>query len=240
MQFSADYRVNSHGTDLNGCASVSAIMQYIQETASLQHFTYGPQLDDLRRNGKAFILSRVSLDCHCPIHANDRITVETWLSSVKGYGFMRNSVMSMNGRSVAEMVALWGAIDIATRQPLRIESIPLGFGCYDKELVTSSPLRFRIPAEVELRSLGEHTVVYSDCDRNMHLNNTHYPAVFCDKLEMRGKRVSSLSINYMHESPLGSHLDILSSTDDRVRYFRAVRDDNRICTEAVIDFSTDI
>ena len=172
MTYTYKYRVDSHGTDINGNAGVTAVMQYIQETANLQHEEYGPTMPQLRAEGKAFVLSRCALDIMLPLRAQDTVSVETWLTEAHGYGFARNSVLYLGDEPAAKMTALWGVIDIPTRKPLRADEIKLGFGTDGRSLEVSSPLRFRIPSEPPLALLGRHKVVYSDCDENLHLNNT--------------------------------------------------------------------
>ena len=151
MTYTYKYRVDSHGTDINGNASVTAVMQYIQETANLQHEEYGPTMPQLRAEGKAFVLSRCALDIMLPLRAQDTVSVETWLTEAHGYGFARNSVLYLGDEPAAKMTALWGVIDIPTRKPLRADEIKLGFGTDGRSLEVSSPLRFRIPSE-DIRS----------------------------------------------------------------------------------------
>lgn len=237
MTYTYKYRVDSHGTDINGNAGVTAVMQYIQETANLQHEEYGPTMPQLRAEGKAFVLSRCALDIMLPLRAQDTVSVETWLTEAHGYGFARNSVLYLGDEPAAKMTALWGVIDIPTRKPLRADEIKLGFGTDGRSLEVSSPLRFRIPSEPPLALLGRHKVVYSDCDENLHLNNTRYAAVFCDLLpNMRGKRATGFSINYRVEARLGTEFDVFSSETESGYYFRTVFPDGTVGTEAILTF----
>ena len=237
MTYTHTYRVDSHGTDINGNASVTAVMQYIQETANLQHEKFGPTMPELRAEGKAFVLSRCAVDLLIPLRAQDNISVETWLTDAHGFGFSRNSVLYLGDTVAARMTALWGIIDIPTRKPLRTDAISLGFGTDEKTLAVSAPIRFRIPAESPLPLLGRHKVVYSDCDENLHLNNTRYAAVFCDLLpDMRGRRATGFSINYRVEAKLGTEFDIYSSDTGNGYYFRTVFPDGTVGTEAMMTF----
>ncbi len=233
MKFSADYRVDTHNTDLNGNASLTAIMQYIQESANLQHEAYGPTLPDLRSQGKAFILSRCALDIYLPLRAQDRVRVTTWLSEAKGYGYLRHSILNRGEEKIAAMTAFWGVIDIPTRRLLKADSVELGFGSCSDELIISSPARFRIPKELQLEKVGEHRVVYGDCDENVHLNNTKYPEIFCGLLPtMIGKRVKEFSISYQNEAVLSSAFSVFRGEADGVCYFKTLLDDGRVGAEA--------
>lgn len=235
MKFSAEYRVDTHDTDMNGCATATSVMRYMQETATLQHDKFGPTLDELRESGKAFILSRASLDILKPLYPQDTVTVENWLASSRGFGFNRNGTVMRGNELIAEMVTFWGIVDISEMKPLRADCVSFGFGTCPDEVSTVSPARVHIPAEIQLDPVMKRTVRYSDCDRNIHLNNTKYPSVFCDCLDMSGKYVSGFSINYCREARLGTEFTVLYGKDaDSKHYFRTVLPDGNIGAEAVI------
>ncbi len=101
MKFSAEFRIDSHDTDLNGIATATSVMKYIQESANLQHEAFGPKLSELRTFGTAFILSRCSLDIFEPLYAQQRVTGSTWLTEMKCYGYLRYSTLSLEGRIAA-------------------------------------------------------------------------------------------------------------------------------------------
>ncbi len=234
MKFSYTFRVSSQETDINGIASATAVMRYMQETANLGHEEFGPSMDELRASGKAFILSRAALDIYKPLYAMDEITVTSWLNEARGYGYNRSTVIERNGEKIAAMSALWGVIDIEKRQPIRVEEIKLGFGTDEDKLEVISPVRFRING-VELSDLGEYKVVYGDCDRNIHLNNTNYPRVFAGFIpNMLGKRITNLSINYHHEACLNASFKVYGGETDGVLMFKTILDDGNVGSEARI------
>lgn len=234
MKFSYEHRVSSQEIDLNGIASATSVMRYMQEAANLQHDHYGPTLDELRTSGKAFILSRVALDICKPLYEQDVITVTTWLNDARGFGYNRSTVIERNGEKIASMVAFWGAIDIEKRQPIRVEEIKLGFDTESDKLEVDSPLRFRANG-VDFYELGDYTVVYGDCDQNIHLNNTNYPRIFCGFIpNMLGKRVTNLSINYQHEARLGASFKVFCAENDGAVLFKTMLDGETVGSEARI------
>ncbi len=234
MKFSYNFKVSSQEVDLNGIASATAVMKYMQETANLGHEDFGPTMDELRASGKAFILSRAALDIYKPLYAQDVIAVSSWLNEARGYGYNRSTVIERNGEKIAAMIAFWGAIDIEKRQPIRVEEINLGFGTDDEKLEVVSPMRFR-PNGVDFSELGDYTVTYGDCDQNIHLNNTNYPRIFSGFIpNMLGKRVTNLSINYLHEARLGAGFKVYGAENDGAMLFKTVLDDGNVGSEARI------
>ncbi len=237
MKFSYDFKVSSQEVDLNGIASTTAVMRYMQETANLGHEDFGPTMDELRASGKAFVLSRAALDIYKPLYAQDKITVTSWLNEARGYGYNRSTVIERNGEKIAAMIAFWGAIDIEKRQPIRVEEINLGFGTDDDKLEIASPMRFRANG-VDFNEIGEYKVVYGDCDQNIHLNNTNYPRIFCGFIpNMLGKRVTSFSINYLHEARLGTSFKVFGAENEGAVFFKSLLEDGNVGSEARIVLS---
>lgn len=234
MKFSYDFKVSSQEVDLNGIASTTAVMRYMQETANLGHEDFGPTMDELRASGKAFILSRAALDIYKPLYAQDKITVTSWLNEARGYGYNRSTVIERDGEKIAAMIAFWGAIDIEKRQPIRVEEINLGFGTDDDKLEIASPMRFRVNG-VDFNEIDEYKVVYGDCDQNIHLNNTNYPRIFCGFLpNMLGKRVTNFSINYLHEARLGTSFKVFGVENEGAMLFKTLLEDGSVGSEARI------
>ncbi len=235
MKFSYDFRVDNHDTDINGIASASAVMRYIQETANLQHVCHGPTMEELRNDGKAFILSRAALDIRKPLYSQDKITVTSWLCEAKGFGFFRNTEIRRGGDEIAAMSAFWGAMDINTRRPIRAEEIKLGFGTTNEPITVSAPLRFRPSRDTEYKELGQYRVSYGDCDQNIHLNNTNYPRIFCGFFStMSGKRVSEFSINYLHEARLGASFKVFGAEYEGATLIKTELEDGTQGSEARI------
>lgn len=225
MKFSYDYTVYDHDVDINGVLSLSAIMRYAQETASQQHVAYGPLIPDLRKEGKAYILSRASVDVLNPVRAQKKLTAVTWLNNARGYGFTRFTEFISEGETVAKMSAYWGMIDISSRKPLRVEDTPLGFAPENEVLEIISPVRFRPSKDAVFSELGSFKVTYRDCDENIHLNNTNYPAIFLSFIpDMVGKYVKHFSISYHHEARLNSTFKVFMTNDDGAYLFKTILD----------------
>ncbi len=235
MKFTAEYRVDTHQTDMNGRATVSAVLQYMQETAYLQHWAFGPTINELLADGKAFVLSRAAMDLRKPLFEQDRVTVSSWLNLARGYGYYRNSVLKRGEEVVAEMTAFWGVIGVESRRPLLAEEVKLGFGTDDDTVSVTMPLRFRPPKEVPLAKLGSHCVSYSDCDRNGHMNNTRYPALFCDFTDgITDRFVTGFAVNFQNEARYGTSFDVYGAREGNDSYFRTVLEDGAVGAEALI------
>ncbi|MGI6202638.1 MAG: acyl-[acyl-carrier-protein] thioesterase [Eubacteriales bacterium] len=236
MKHVEHFQVNSHDMDFNGVASASSILRYLQETANLQHYRNGPTTDELRRQHKAFIVSKLTLNIYRPLYSFDEITVESWLCKTRAMSFLRCGRVLRDGQPVAELTSQWALVDTRNHKLLRADDIKLGFG-YDEPLEMELPPRILIPQNIVLALAGEHTVSYAEVDVNKHMNNTRYLDLFCSYIpSMEGKTVVSATIFYQSEAPLGEVIRVYRSCNelDDIYSFRTLRAGGAVNAEAVI------
>jgi len=90
MIYTEPYHVRWHDTDFNLVATPSALLTFMQETAN-HHLNYlGAPLDEIRdTKGVGFILSKLAMQVYTPLHAYDKIDVETWVGDDRGFRFHR-------------------------------------------------------------------------------------------------------------------------------------------------------
>ena len=237
MYYSQTYKTKWHDTDGGGFMRPSALMVYMQETANVQCREYGMDLNDLHdKEGKGFLLSRMMVKVFAPLHAYEDIEVRTWCIDNRGYNFIRCFSVHRDGETVALAVSHWALVDIHDGKMIRTTDFRRDFPYGEMPDESVLPRRIRIPAGVEMESVGERRIVYSDLDFNRHMNNTKYPDMICDFLPtMDGKWVSSLSLSYLREAAFGDTLTIhrAAVADASDTYLiRTTRPDGAICLEA--------
>ena len=136
---------------------------------------------------------------------------------------------------VCRAVSSWALIDTNTRGLVRVNDFELGLTTYD---LLDLPLD-RMVMPKTLAEVGKYRVLYSDVDQNRHMNNTRYPDVYANFLPLSKKRISNISINYINEAPMGEELTVYSALSEAAYYFRTVRSDGLVNSEARIKL-TDI
>ena len=231
MIFRSEFTVNTHDTDFNGELRPGRLLAYMQESANLQLQEMHPSNDELRQRGLAFILSRIAINQYRPIFACNKIEVRTWACESKGLLTSRSYQVLLDGEIAAEALSVWGLLDINSKKPVKISELGSDYSP-EKQLELDLPRRFVIPADAQLHLVGEHTVSYSETDRNLHMNNTCYPDMFCDYLDLISSRPASVLINYNTEAPKGCTLKIYLAEYDGCYFFRSVRPDGKINAEA--------
>ncbi len=229
------YKTKWHDTDASRKVKPSELLVYMQETANLQFQRNDRDLDKERDGvGVAFILSKMILDFHKPLYAYEDIEVETWTCDSRGFSFNRCFRILKDSEVVAEAFSVWALVDLKEGKLIRTDSYDIGFE-NESALTPTSPTRIKMPHAELFSKLGERRIVYSDIDYNMHMNNTRYPNMLCDFMDISDiERICGMSLSYLHEAALGDSLDILCAKIDGDYYFKTVRCDGVVCLEALV------
>ena len=228
--YSINQTVDVHDLDFNGIAKTSSIMRYIQSAAQSQLTDNGMSYDELREMNRAFILSRVKLEIAKPLRAYAPITAISYPCESRGYSFLRCYELSCDGETVARAISVWALINTESRALVRVSDFELG-------LPTLPPLDLAMRAlklPSDLADVGGYGVHYGDVDQNMHMNNTNYPDMYSNFLPLDGKMIGSISINYSAEAKLGEKLRVQRTVADGTYYFRTLRSDGKVNSEAEI------
>ena len=232
MHFKTDITVDIHDVDHNGIARLSSLMRYIQGAAQTQLTVNGMSYDELRRMHRGFILSRIKIEFTEPVYAYDEVKAITYPCESRGYSFLRCYALEKHGRTIGRAVSVWALIDTETRSLVRVNDFELGLETHEPHSLALT--RFILPTV--LKEVGTYTVNYGDIDQNCHMNNTRYPDMYSNFLPLDGKRIRTISINYINEAPRGERLRVerAEGMDENVYYFRTIRSDGKINTEAEI------
>lgn len=243
MKFTAKYTARWHDTDANRVVRAGKLVEYMQETANRQCEHSGIPLDALRdEKGLGFILGSISLKIDSPLHAYEDFEVRTWCKRARGYIFNRYFEIARDGSVIASASTVWVLIDVKEKKMVRAEAVEWMHDSffYDDPISPDAlPPKARIPRDVELYEIGKRTILYSDIDYNMHMNNTRYPDMICDFIpEMTADlplRVHNMSLTYIKESPLGETLTLLrGETDENVILIRTQNCLGETCLEATV------
>lgn len=227
--------VDVHDVDFNGVARFSSLMKYIQTAAQSQLTERGFSYDQLKERKRAFILSRIKLEFDEPLRAYDELEAISFPCHSRGFSFLRCYQLNKGERSVGRAASVWALIDTESRALVKVNDFELGLTTEDPLDITLA--HFALPSK--MITVGEFAVRYADADQNRHMNNTRYPDMYSNFLPLEGKRIKSMSIAYLNEAPLGDILTVQMAESGGLFYFRTLRSDGKINSEAEIEL-TDI
>ncbi len=226
--------VDVHDVDFNGIARASMLMRYIQSSAQSQLTDNGMSYDELKSKNRAFILSRIKLEFTKPVRSDDELLAETFPCESRGFTFLRCYRLLKGSEVIGRAVSAWALVNTENHSLVKVNDFELGLNTYTP---LDMPLsRTVIPKELTL--CGSYFVSYTDVDQNRHMNNTRYPDLYSNFLPLEGKRIESITISYINEAPANDTLQVYSACVGGVYYFRTVRSDGKINTEAEIHLTS--
>ncbi len=232
-KFSQKTSVCIHDVDYNGIAKTSAIMRYLQTAAQSQLTENGMSYENLRKRGVAFILSRFNMEVLRPLTAYTTLNAISYPVESRGYSFLRCYELNCDGETVARAISAWALVNTESHALVRVNDFDLNLPVL-QSLDLALP---RITLPSELLDVGGYGVHYGDVDQNMHMNNTRYPDMYSNFLPLKGKMISKIAIGYSNEAKIGEKLRVLRGNDGNIFYFRTLRSDGKINSEAEIEIS---
>lgn len=214
MKYTEKYFVLSHDISANGLIRPSNIMRYMQETANHHMRDAGPSYDELFREGKSFILSRINIEVLRPIWQYEELTVSTWPSS-KGVTFLRSYEIRRAGELVAQGIGTWALVDVKTKRFFRAGEVELNYG-EEPPLEATLSKRVVIPNDFSLEYKGSHAVTYMETDMNRHLNSSNYPDILAGFIPgIENLFMTGMALQFVAEAGLGSVMDIFVAPGSR-------------------------
>lgn len=209
MQYIEKYEVTCHDVDENNNIRPTQLMRYMQETANHQMRDRKPSYYDLFFEGKAFVITRMSIEIYEQLNQYDHIEVGTWRCQDKGATFPRCYNIRREDKIVAQAYSEWAVPNRITGKLSRSNEIDISGYETDDALNLHIPRRFRFPKDLDFAKVGDKHVFYSDVDMNRHLTNTEYGNMVWNYIpDIIDKEVTSINLRFMKEAPLGSDIEI--------------------------------
>ncbi|MBQ1517005.1 MAG: hypothetical protein IIZ46_02220 [Clostridia bacterium] len=228
MKYTENYQVMAHDAEPKGIMRFGGYLKYMQETANHQLRDQEQSYYDLFNSGYAFVLTRFKMKVLEPLNRYDKFESISWYCPSKGVMFQRCYEIRKEGRVCAQANSVWALVGINDGKLIKVEDYNTLNYTAEEALAPVNDLRFRIPQDAELILAGEKTVMYSEVDVNMHMNNRFYPDVICDYIpDIKNLTVTEMSISFVSEAHLGCTLKVYRSDvcSDGYMYFKTMNGD---------------
>jgi medium-chain acyl-[acyl-carrier-protein] hydrolase len=218
LRFEKEYRVHVYETGPDGKLNLYSLFNYLQDIASDHAVKLGFGRDDLMRDNRFWVLSRMYAVITEWPSWEDIITVETWPAGTDKLFALRNyEVKYPDGRHIAYGTSSWLILDRSTKKVQRPDSI---LTRYNPDIHTEdSPVRYASKLEHAAEDglfSQPFRVKVSDLDVNLHSNNVRYIKWIsdCYDLDFIMKYIpQSAEINYLAESVYDQEIIIRSSRE---------------------------
>ena len=224
LQFEKEYRVHVYETGPEGKLNLYSLFNYMQDIASDHAVKLGFGRDDLMRDNRFWVLSRIyAVITEWPVWG-DSIIVQTWPNGTDKLFALRNyEVRFPDGRHIASGTSSWLILDLTTKKVQRPDSI---LSQYNFNLLNErSPVRYATkidPAAEKGQVSPLFRIKVSDLDVNLHTNNVRYLKWACDSYNLdfvMNNEPQSAEINYLAESRFDEEIMIRTSFENQNKSF---------------------
>jgi len=239
LQFEKEYRIHVYETGPDGKLNPYSLFNYMQDIASDHAIKLGFGRDDLMRDNRFWVLSRMYAEITCRPIWKETIVVKTWPNGTDKLFALRNyEVKYPDGRHIASGSSSWLILDRTTKKVQRPDSILSQY--YPNLLPMESPVRYALkldPAADDGKLTPSFKIKISDLDVNLHTNNVRYLKWVCDTYNLEfvmDNAPKSAEINYLAESIYDEEIVIRTSAGNNNNrdYFHSVyrtTDNKELC-----------
>ena len=219
LQFEKEYRIHVYETGPDGKLNLYSLFNYMQDIASDHAIKLGFGRDDLMRDNRFWVLSRIYVVVNKWPLWEESIILRTWPNGTDKLFALRNyEVRYPDGRPIASGTSSWLILDQTTKKVQRPDSI---LSQYNSDLHTdASPVRYATKInpsdEIGIKS-PLFRIKVSDLDVNLHTNNVRYLKWVCDTYNLdfiMNNNPQSAEINYLAESKFDEEIMIRTSVEN--------------------------
>jgi medium-chain acyl-[acyl-carrier-protein] hydrolase len=200
--WAAEFPIYWYDTDTNGQLKMSAIANYLQETAwrHANHLGFG--YEDAQKRNEFWVVISLMIRMVGHPQWGQKITVETWPKGVdKLFAYRDFRISDQNGTVIGAATSAWMILDLTTRRPKSVDIVrPVLHLATSQDILDCNPPLLK-PMNGIVTS-EPRKVRFSEVDQYGHVNNTRYIDWSLDALpdELHRKYTKrTLVINYLSE-----------------------------------------
>ena len=170
--YQQSFQINDAAVDCFGRLKPSMLLFYVQEVSGLHASTLGAGYDALMAKNLFWAILRTRVQITRLPVSGETIRVETWPMPTSRVAYPRSVVAyDEAGQEVFRAISLWCLMDTENRSMV----LPGKSGVIVEGTLRGNELA--VPGSLAVKALsnsGTRQVLFSDLDRNGHMNNTRY------------------------------------------------------------------
>lgn len=208
-----DYRISSYDINPAGTARLTAIANFLQETAYHHANNLNVGYHQLRRNNHAWLLSRIRIRLTRYPRWDEYVRIETWPRGLDKLFALRDfRIFDQEKLEIGQASTCWLMVDTASRRPVRLEGGFIDLKTRTDSVFVETPPKISLPEHME--EIYSRTAKYSDIDIVGHVNNVRYiewciDAITSDAFAAPG--ISDLTMNFLGEAHFDQQVKLLAS-----------------------------
>ncbi len=171
----AHYRVNLYDVDAFGDLSSTALLRFLQQTASDASAAAGYDVEWYARQGTLWVIRRTVVQVLRPARYRDRLAIDTWVSDIRRVRSQRDYEVRQSDEDglVARGWTDWVYIDVARGRPIQAP-VEMCHALMPEGVVVQprAPRRIGAPPTTAFRT--DRRVEFAELDSVAHVNNANY------------------------------------------------------------------
>ncbi|MCQ2136663.1 MAG: thioesterase [Bacteroidales bacterium] len=224
----AQITVPCYDTDENENLRITSFMDYAQEWASISANRLGFGSDVLTPMKMAWVISRMKIVVDRLPAWGDKVTLGTWHKGPDGPFYIRDyELRDESEERIISATSSWVILGLEDRKIHQLEGLSDESKEEHEHVIEQSCVRLRVPRDLELTEAYTHKVVYSDIDRNGHVNNVKYMVWSIDCLDidfLLNHKIKEAEINFIREATKGETVSIMKGFDGNAYYIQGMVD----------------
>jgi medium-chain acyl-[acyl-carrier-protein] hydrolase len=237
-QFEKDYKIHVYDTGPDGRLSLYSLFNYLQDIASEHAARLSFGRDDLMKENRFWVLSRIAADIGLWPGWEETIEVRTWPRGTDKLFALRDfDVLYPDGKHIASCSSSWLVVDRTTKRIQRPDELLTHF---NSEIAIKNSLGRNAgkvePASLQGKESDKFRINVSDLDVNLHTNNVRYIKWATDTYDLDfilHHTAVSLEVNYLAESVWGEEVFLRSDNENNDNSFNhsviRIADDRELC-----------
>ena len=203
--------VEPFSEDFTGHLSWGFLGNHLLRCASLDAGTHGFGLEEVSKNHRAWVLSRLVVELDEMPNMGDDYVIETWVSKIyRQFTDRLFSIVNKEGKVYGHAYSIWALIDYVTREPLdfsKLDNVAFVHAVTERTIPIKGPGRVRVKSQEPVKSM---VACYCDLDINGHVNSIRYIQMvldlFSEEIYKQRRAVKRLDVAYCAESYCGETL----------------------------------
>ena len=207
-------RVRYSECDRFGRLSISGVINYLQDTATLHSEDKNVGLSYLKEHDEGWVVTNYTMNINDFPKMGEEITVRTYPHDMKSCVAYRSfEMLDGRGKRFAAVNSTWTLMNIRELKPVKVSEEMLK--AYDPLICPDfTPVSVKLKPEGTEEKVGAFKVTEAEIDTNGHMNNGAYARI-ADKFLPEDHKISSCAFQYKK----------MLFLDDEAQVFRAEKAD---------------
>ncbi len=210
------------------------------ETATYHANELGVGYARLLKDGKAWVLSRLSIEMQRWPAVSEDYSLRTWIEGFNRHFSERDfEITDGNGNVLGYARSIWMAIDINGRQGGDLSMLDALRDTVNDRPCPMEKIRRFTPIGDSATYKSMYRFRYCDCDFNRHVNTVRYIELIQNRWDLDfydRYQVSRFDIAFMHEAKCGQEAALLLREDGDEAFLAEIDLDGEAVTRARISF----